>query len=84
MANIQVVITGDDKENVNVEYVILGDKRWGNNGQKYDVTQIVENGTQDCKVKISGNVTEENVEVGADDTTLTITINANDIECSLT
>ena len=48
MTNVSIELIGADKENV--QYVTLGGKRWGLNGEAYGTQQAGDSGEQDWYV----------------------------------
>ena len=48
MTKVSITLTGADKENV--QYVTLGGKRWGLNGEAYGTQQAVASGQRDWYV----------------------------------
>ena len=81
MPKITVTLTGADKENV--QAVVLGDKRWGLNGEPYDTEQTVAAGENDWIVDYPNDQSDGKIDVPDQDTAV-LTVDAEDDDTTVT
>lgn len=80
MTNVSITLTGANKENV--QYVTLGGKRWGLNGEDYGTQQVVDSGSQDWKVGIPRSEADGEIDV-PDDALAVMTVDAKQDEVTV-
>jgi len=81
MPKITVTLTGADKENV--QAVVLGDKRWGLNGEPYDTEQTVAAGDKDWIVDYPNEQSDGTINV-PDQESAVLTVDAEDDDTTVT